>query len=125
MKQTTRVSSEGNDLSWVNNGVVHSVINNNYSSAQTNQEQQATPGSGKRIVVKKIIYSRDTAGSMKLVESTSSSPVTKVGPHYFPANGGMVVMDLYIPLTANKNLGITSVGGGNETLTIETIVENT
>lgn len=124
MKQTTRVNSERDDLAWVNNGVTHSVVNNNYSSAQTNQEQQATPGSGKRIVIKKIIYSRDTAGTMKLVESTASSPVTKIGPHYFPANGGMVVIDLYIPLTTNKNLGLTSVGGGNETLTIETVVEN-
>lgn len=99
-------------------------INNNYSSAQTNTSQQSAPGSNKRIVVVEIIYSRDTAGNMKLVEDPAGTPATKFGPHYFPATGGMVATKVYIPLTANKALGLTSVGGGNETITIRTIIEN-
>lgn len=99
-------------------------INNNYSSAQTNTSQQAAPGASKRLVVTKIVYSRDTAGNMRLVEDPAGTPATKFGPHYFPANGGMVAVDVYIPLTANKALGITTVGGGNETFTCYGITEN-
>jgi len=98
--------------------------NNNYTSAQTNVQQIAAPGANKRLVVVDIHYSRDTAGTMKLVEDTAGTPVTKYGPHYFPANGGVVVSQCYIPLSTNKNLGITSVGGGNETITLRVIVEN-
>lgn len=100
------------------------VLNNNYSSAQTNTSQQSAPGASKRLVVTKIVYSRDTAGNMKLVEDPAGTPATKFGPHYFPATGGMVAVDVYIPLTTNKALGLTSVGGGNETFSCYGITEN-
>lgn len=99
-------------------------INNSYASAQTNTSQQSAPGANKRIVVVEIIYSRDTAGTMKLVEDPAGTPATKFGAHYFPANGGMVATKCYVPLTANKALGLTSTGGGNETFTARTIIEN-
>lgn len=99
-------------------------VNNNYSSAQTNTSQVSAPGANKRLVVTDIIYSRDTAGNMKLVEDPAGTPATKFGPHYFAATGGMVAAQVYIPLTTNKALGLTSVGGGNETITLTVITEN-
>jgi hypothetical protein len=100
-----------------------SNTNNNYSSAQTNTSQVSAPGANKRLVVVEIHYSRDTAGNMKLVEDPAGTPATKFGPHYFPAAGGIDSTQCYIPLSTNKALGVTSVGGGNETLTLRVITE--
>lgn len=99
-------------------------VNNNYSSAQTNTSIVSAPGANKRLVVVDIQYSRDTAGTMKLVEDPAGTPATKWGPHYFAANGGISAQKCYIPLTANKALGITSTGGGNETVSLRVITEN-
>lgn len=99
-------------------------INNNRSSAATNVNLQSAPGANKRIVVVGIIYSHDTAGSMKLVEDPAGTPADVLGPHYFPANGGMVAEECYYPLTTNKALGYTTTGGGNDTITLRTIIEN-
>ncbi len=108
----------------IGNAPVSSIeINSNYSSAQTNTALQASPGAGYRIVITEIIYSRDTAGTMKIVEDPLGTPSTKLGPHYFPANGGMVALKLRRSLSENKALGITTVGGGNETVTLTTITE--
>lgn len=100
--------------------------NNNYSSAQTNAAltNATAPGANKRLVIVEIMYSRDTAGNMKLVGDPAGTPATVFGPHYFPANGGMISTQCYIPLATNKALGITSVGGGNETITTRCIIEN-
>jgi ABC-type uncharacterized transport system permease subunit len=99
-------------------------VNNSYASAQTNTSQVSAPGANKRLVIVELCYSRDTAGNAKLVEDPAGTPANKFGPHYFPANGGMVSTQCYVPLTTNKALGFTSVGGGNETLTMRVIVEN-
>lgn len=99
-------------------------INTNYSSAQTNTVLRVSPGAGKKLVITHIIYSRDTAGNMNLIQDPAGSPATKFGPHYFPATGGMVSEKVYIPLSANKALGITTVGGGNETITLYGITES-
>lgn len=99
-------------------------VNSNYAAAQTNTSLVSAPGASKRLVVVEIIYSKDTAGTMKLVEDPAGTPATKFGPHYFPASGGMVATKMYVPLTANKALGITTTGGGNETITARVITEN-
>lgn len=99
-------------------------VNSNYSSAQTNAVLVNAPGANKRLVIVEITYSKDTAGTMKLVEDPAGTPATKFGPHYFSTNGGIALSKLYIPLTTNKALGITTTGGGNETISLRTIVEN-
>jgi len=92
--------------------------NENYASAQTNNELIAAPAAGLSLYLAAIVYSRDTAGNMKLVENTGT-PVTIFGPHYFGANDGMsAVLDPPRKLTAATNLGITTVGGGNESITV-------
>lgn len=100
------------------------IANENYSSAQTNNQLVAAPGANKRLVVVEIVFSHDTAGTVKLVEDTAGTPADKWGPHYQPANGNIVVARTYIPLTANKDLGVTTTGTGNATISVRTIVEN-
>jgi hypothetical protein len=96
--------------------------NNNYAAAQTNTAQQAAPGANLALVVKTLTYSSDgtAAGSVKLVEDTAGTPADVAGPYYFPATAGAmeVVFDPPIQLTTNKNLGITSTGVTNLTVTI-------
>jgi hypothetical protein len=99
-------------------------VNTNYTSAQTNAVLVSAPGASKRLVIVDILYSRDTAGTMKLVEDTAGTPTAKCGPHYFSNNDGISHPKTYIPLSTNKNLGITTVGGGNETITLRVITEN-
>lgn len=98
-------------------------VNTNYSSAQTNAVLVTAPGANKRLVIVSVVYTKGTAGTMKLVEDPLGTPVAKFGPHYFPDNGGMVDNREYIPLTTNKALGITTTGGGNETITVRVITE--
>lgn len=95
------------------------VANKNYTAAQTNNELIAAPGSGKAIYIVEIIYSTDAANNFKLVSKTAS-PATKFGPHYFPADGGMAPGRLGAPikLPDNENLGFTSVGVANHTITV-------
>lgn len=99
-------------------------INSNYAAAQTNTSLVSAPGANKRLVLVEVIYSCDTAGNMKFVEDPAGTPATKFGPHYFPANGGMVATKCYIPLTANKAFGITTINSGNHTVTGRVITEN-
>jgi hypothetical protein len=83
----------------------------NQSSAQTNTQLVAAPGAGLRIYITDIIISNgDTVGNIKLVEDTAGTPIDIVEVMYFGVNGGCTSnLRTPIPLTANKNLGYTSV----------------
>lgn len=100
-------------------------VNVSYSSAQTNTVLVNAPGSGKKLVIVDLYYTRESvAGNMKLVEDPAGTPVARWGSHYFAITGGISAPNCYIPLDENKALGITTVGGGNETLSALVITEN-
>lgn len=92
----------------------------NQSSAQTNTELQATPGAGLSLYITDIIISNGaTEGNVKLVESTGSTPLDILEVMYFAINGGCVInFQTPLKLTANKNLGYTSVDCTTHSVTV-------
>jgi hypothetical protein len=89
------------------------------SSAQTNTVLVAAPGAGLSLYITDIIVSNDsTAGTIKLVENTGT-PVSVTGVVYMAGNGGFVTnLKTPIKLTANTNLGYTSVTVVNHSVTV-------
>lgn len=86
------------------------TVNHEETSAQTNHELIAAPGAGLSIYITDIVVSNGaTAGTVKFVESTASSPVIKVPAMFLGINGG-AVMNFKTPIriTANTNFGLTS-----------------
>lgn len=92
----------------------------NQSSAQTNKELKAAPGAELSLYVTDIIISNGaTVGNIKLVEDTGGSPVDIVEVMYFAINGGAVIsLKIPIKITANKNLGYTSVDCTTHSITV-------
>lgn len=92
----------------------------NQSSAQTNTVLKATPGSGLSLYITDVVISNGaTAGNIKFVESTASSPVDKIEVMYFAINGGAALhFQTPIKLTANKDFGYTSVDCTTHSVTI-------
>ena len=92
----------------------------NQSTAQTNTELQATPGAGVSLYITDIIISNGaTAGNVKLVESTADTPLDILEVMYFAINGGCVInLQTPLKLTANKNLGYTSVDCTTHSVTV-------
>ncbi len=90
-----------------------------FGAAQTDTEVVATPGGGLSLYVTDIIISNNgTAGSVKLVEDTASA-VDVLEVMFFAENGGAVInLQTPIKLTANKNLGITSVSCTDHSITV-------
>jgi hypothetical protein len=90
------------------------------TSAQTNHEVVAAPGASLSLYITDVIVSNGaTAGSIKFVESTASSPVTKIGTLYLGINGG-AVMNFRTPIrcSANVNFGFTSTTMTTHTVTV-------
>lgn len=98
----------------------HWRANNNDATAQTNKALKTAPGAGLSLYLQTLIISiGPTAGNVKLVEDTAGTPVDIAGPYYFAANGGIAVnFEPPLRLTANKNLGFTSVTVTNHTVTL-------
>ena len=99
------------------------TANENYAAAQTNNELIAAPGAGLQIIVIGVQFSTAVAGNFKLVRNTGA-PVDIYGPHYFPANGGMVIAPgrIVVSLTADQNLGITTSVAGAHSISIQAVV---
>ena len=91
----------------------------NQSSAQTDTELEATPGAGLSLYVTDLVISNGaTAGSIKIVEDTASA-VDRIESMYFGINGGAAIhFKTPIKLTANKNLGYTSVSVTTHSVTV-------
>lgn len=86
-------------------------VTGTYTVAQTNLELKAAPGASLSLYITDIVVSNGaTAGTVKFVQSTASSPVDKISPLYLPING-FITMQFLTPIriTANTNFGITSV----------------
>jgi len=92
----------------------------NVAEAQTNTELVATPGAGLSLYITDVIISNGaTAGNVKLVESTASSPLDIIEVAYLAINGGFVAnFQTPLKLTANKNLGYTSVSCTTHSVTV-------
>lgn len=85
----------------------------------------AAPGAGKRLVVREVDFSGNATLSIKLVEDHAGTPVTVWGPHYFLPYSGFIKPTCYIPITANKSLGVDISGTSfNSTLDIRIETEN-
>ena len=95
------------------------LANENYSTAQTNNELIAAPGAGVAIYVTGIFFSTAAAMNMRLTQS-SGSPGDVFGPHYFPGDGGISAPTLSAPIVLNANsaLRFTSSAAGNHTITV-------
>jgi len=91
----------------------------NQSSAQTDTALVSAPGSGLSLYVTDIIISNGaTAGNVKLVEDTASA-ADIVEVMYFAVNGGAVInLKTPLKLTANKDLGYTSVDCTTHSITV-------
>jgi hypothetical protein len=94
--------------------------NENYATAQTNNALKAAPGANLSLYITDIIISNGaTAGTIKIVEDTAGTPVDKIGPLYLAANGGMSKrFATPIRITANKDVGFTSVTVTTHTVTL-------
>ena len=92
----------------------------NVAEAQTNTELVAAPGAGLSLYITDVIISNGaTAGNVKLVESTADSPLDIIEVGYFAINGGFVSnFQTPLKLTANKNLGYTSVSCTTHSITV-------
>lgn len=94
--------------------------NENYGSAQSNNQLQAAPGAGLALYVTDLIISNGaTAGTIKIVEDTTDASGDVFGPYYFAANGGMS-KSFATPrrITTNKDVGVTSVTVTTHTVTL-------
>ena len=108
-------SPSGEPVFMVPTGVAKPV---NYSSAQTGTAVW-TPATGKRVALYGYMFTKDTAGTSRLIVGTSS---TLIVPHtYIPANGTVGVPAGSVPIwvgAVDQVVGYTSVGGGNESVLI-------
>lgn len=94
-------------------------VSANYAVAQTNTELKAAPGAGLSLYITDVVCSNGaTAGNMKFVEATGAA-VDKIEVMYFAINGGAALHFVTpIKLTANVNLGITSVTSTTHSVTV-------
>ena len=103
----------------------NSVRLNKFLTYASMASLMAAPGAGKRLVVREMDFSVNATVSIKLVEDHTGTPATVWGPHYFLPYAGIVKPQTYIPLTANKSLGVDITGTAiNSTLDIRIETEN-
>ena len=85
----------------------------------------AAPGTGKRLVIREMDFSGNATVTVQLYEDHAGTPVSVWGPHYFLPYAGFIKPQCYIPITANKSLGINITGSAfNSTLDIRIETEN-
>lgn len=96
-------------------------INRTYSLASM-ASLMATPGAGKRLVIRELDLSFTVTTSAKLVEDQGGTPATVWGPHFFLPYAGITKTDCYIPITTNKSLGldVSGIGAMGVDLRVET-----
>ena len=82
-----------------------------YSGAQSGVEVLAAQP-GKRIVIDKIVFSRDEAGTMKLL--SAATDVTNT--FYFDSKGGAILDGLRLVCGVNEAVNITTTGNGDHSL---------
>jgi hypothetical protein len=98
--------------------------NENHTTAQTNNALKTAGGASTNLGVVTMVFSTDTAMTIKLVEDTGGTPTDLIGPYYFPATSGEVFhFDPPIfTASANVDVGFTTSAAGNYTITLSGIV---
>lgn len=85
----------------------------------------AAPGAGRRLVIREMDFSGNATLTVELYEDHAGTPARVWGPHYFLPYAGFIKPTCYIPITANKSLGINITGSAfNSTLDIRIETEN-
>lgn len=85
----------------------------------------AAPGAGRRLVIREMDFSGNATLTVELYEDHAGTPARVWGPHYFLPYAGFIKPTCYIPITANKSLGINITGTAfNSTLDIRIETEN-
>ena len=94
--------------------------NENNATAQTANPIVAAPGASLSLYITDIIISNGaTAGTCLIMEDTAGAATTLLGPYYFAINGGMSKsFQTPIRVTANKDIGYTSVTVTTMTVTV-------
>ena len=92
----------------------------NHTSAQTNNELVAAPGSGLSLYITDVIISNGAvAGNIKFLEDTGTPGVDKIEVLYFGINSGTNIrFKTPIKITAEKNFGFTSVSMTTHSITV-------
>lgn len=95
-------------------------VNEDHTTAQTNNELKAAPGANLSLYITDIVVSNGAvAGSIEFFEDTGGTPVQKVGIIYMAINGGAVMnFSTPIRITANKNFGFTSTTSTTHGITV-------
>lgn len=85
----------------------------------------AAPGAGRRLVIREMDFSANATVAIELYEDHAGTPARVWGPHYFLPYAGYIKPTCYIPLTANRSLGVNITGSSfNGTLDIRIETEN-
>jgi hypothetical protein len=94
--------------------------NENNATAQTDNPIVAAPGNNLSLYITDLIISNGaTAGTVLIEEDTGSTKAVLLGPYYLAANGGLCKKFLTpVRVTANKDIGYTSVTVTTHTVTV-------
>lgn len=98
-------------------------INRTYTLASM-ASLMASPGTGRRLVVRELDFSGSATVSVKLVEDQGGTPATIWGPHYFLPYAGITKTNCYIATTSNKSLGLDVSGTGLMGIDLRVETEN-
>jgi hypothetical protein len=98
-------------------------VNEAYAAAQTDNVLIIAPGATKKIVVIGLQFSTEKAGSFTLTSSTGGG-TDIYGPHFFPANSGMVIPPArqVVEVFGNEALRITTDIAGDHTISLQAVV---
>jgi hypothetical protein len=112
--------SDRNGRLFVNDGHPNDwAVNENHTTAQTNNALKAAPGAGLALFITGLILSTDTAMNIKIVRNTGGTPTDVLGPYYFAANGGLTMQfKTPVRINTNQNIAFTSSAAGNHTVTV-------
>ena len=99
------------------------MFNETYTGAETNNTLIAAQGTTERIALLGLQFSTKVAGEFKFTQS-SGSPGDVYGPHFFPADSGMVIAPVrrVVLLNTNSALRITTDIAGDHTISGQAIV---
>ena len=91
-----------------------------YAAPQTAAQLQQVPTSGNALYITDIVISNgNTAGTVSLVEDTDGAKTVVINKLNFAINGGAVInFQTPFKLTENEDLGITSTGVSDHSITI-------
>lgn len=122
---TQKIDLFGNTMVNTNVALPNSTRFNRFLTFASYASIMAAPGAGKRLVIREMDFSGNATLAVELYEDHAGTPARVWGPHYFLPYAGFIKPTCYIPITANKSLGINITGSAfNSTLDIRIETEN-